>query len=1033
MRAAAAALEAANSLDGLAELLRAVRLADGTTLELPHDNAIALGLEDWRGLRLVGSVGALRILLVDVEAGSALRKSVERLAARLASRAPHVLWILAVRDVAAKRSAIVTWQASDRAGSLPGRRVVAFTWEPSRPVDSDAETLCALHAAYGGDDEVLHSRVLEILGRESLTRRFYRALESRVTALSRFVPGRDADGARAITLLYVSRLLFLSFIEAKGWLDGDRGFLAGRFDHCMASGGNYHRRVLLPLFFGTLNTPARRRARTARAFGRVPFLNGGLFARTPVERGRGRWLYPDEEIGLLFSDVFQRYRFVAREDSLSWSEASVDPEMLGRAFESLMSAGERKAGGVFFTPQRLVARVTDEAFTAWTRELRDLRHVRVLDPACGSGAFLVHVLERLAEARRAAGEDAPIAELRRDVLAQSIFGVDRNPTAVWLCELRLWLSVVIELDEADPMRVPPLPNLDRNIRVGDALAGAGFDDRLVPGRRAFATLRARYMRSVGSRKSALARTLDREERRRTLARLDAEIALLRHTRREQVLAMRERNLFGERIGIVRKGDTRRLRARLRASRVERQRVARGGALPFSFAALFAEAQGDGGFDLIVGNPPWVRLHRIPEALRAQFRESFEVFRDAAWHSGAARAGASTGFASQVDLAALFVERSLRLLRGSGVLSLLLPVKLWQSLAGGGVRRLLLDNGHLVRVEDLRSDVNVFDAAVYPSLLVARAESDPCRQVTIARCDDRGSEEWKVPACELSLDASPGAPWLLLHPSARDGFTRLRGAGVALADAGFGAPRLGVKSGCNAAFLVRILAATPSAAVVQDANGERGRLEPHLLRPALRGDAISRWRRQPAEECILWTHDARGPLQQLPTIARAWLGRHYGALSARSDAARSRRWWSLFRVDAASAETARLVWADFGRQPRALVLAPGDPAVPMNTCYVLPTPNEADAWALAAILNSRVASAWLNAIAEPARGGYHRYLGWTVGQLPVPPHWNGCRDDLAAVALRCADASVDDDALDSAVLSAYGLTRDDVVGLLACDG
>ena len=1028
MRAAAALLAAASDPDGAIALLRAARIVVGPCAPLDPASAEALGIADHPSTRIAEGVGAIRILVLRLDGSTPMRGAVERVAARLASRAPHVLWVLAVQDPAAARSAIVSWQAGGRS-----RRIVAFAWEPARPVDSDAETLCALHAAHGDGDELVHARIIEVLGRESLTRRFYRALEIRVASLGRCSPLRDEAQSRSLALLYVSRLLFLSFLEAKGWLDGNRAFLGDQFDDCMRRSGGFHRRVLLPLFFGTLNTPVSRRARAARAFGRVPFLNGGLFARTPLERRAGRWIFPDEELGALFTDVFQRFRFVAREDSATWSEASVDPEMLGRAFESLMSGVDRKAGGIFFTPHALVGHVTSQAMT--TRgfgHTDDPRAIKVLDPACGSGAFLVHVLETLADMRLARGETGTVAHVRRDVLARSIFGVDRNPTAVWLCELRLWLSVVIELQEDDPCRVPPLPNLDRNIRVGDALAGAGFEEPSIGAARAVASLRGRYIRAVGARKASLARALDREERRRTIARLHVEIERLRHARREQVASMRARNLFGERTGIADKAATRRLRARLRAARSESQRVALGGALPFSFAAMFADAQAHGGFDVIVGNPPWVRLHRIPEGLRARFRESFDVFRSASWQAGAARARAGAGFASQVDLAALFVERSLRLLRPNGVLALLVPVKLWQSLSGGGVRRLLLEKARLLRVEDLGADRPAFDAAVYPSLIVAAASEPASADLTIARAEGGVSRAWNVALSELALDGSPGAPWLLLPADARRGFSLLRASGSPLADSRFGAPRLGVKSGCNSAFLVRIIATTPTLAVVENADGERAKVEASLLRPALRGDAVTKWSRQEAREWILWTHDEHGPLRQLPAHARAWLDRHRGTLAARSDAARARRWWSLFRVDAAATGTARLVWADFGRRPRALVLPPGDPVVPLNTCYVLPTANEADAWALAAILNSDVGAGWLNAIAEHARGGYRRYLGWTVGHLPLPTPFTDVRDDLATAALRAANGCLSDDQLTEAVLRAYRIEKVAVAALLdAC--
>jgi hypothetical protein len=178
---------------------------------------------------------------------------------------------------------------------------------------------------------------------------------------------------------------------------------------------------------------------------------------------------------------------------------------------------------------------------------------------------------------------------------------------------------------------------------------------------------------------------------------------------------------------------------------------------------------------------------------------------------------------------------------------------------------------------------------------------------------------------------------------------------------------------------------------------------------------------------VWTHDAHGPLARLPVRAQAWLGRHYAALAARADAARSRRWWSLFRVDAAADSRPRVVWADIGRSPRALVLPSGDPVVPLNSCYVVHCSDETDAWALGAILNSRLAAAWLNAIAEPARGGYRRYLGWTMGLLPLPRDWQQAR----ALLGEPRDVT-DEEHLLAAVLTAYRLTRDEVAPLLAWD-
>ena len=1024
MRAAADLLARASSADGLTRLLSAAGIACTPFDPIEADSLEPLGLEP--GTLIAAGAGAIRVLVIERNEKES-REQVRSLVGRLGSRAPHVLWL--VGRVNGSTTALIGWQGGERS-----RRIASFSWQPAQVVDSDAETLCALQAARAPDDELTYARYFEILGRDALNRRFYRELERRVAELASDAAGLTADAARPLALLYVSRLLFLCFLEAKGWLNGERGFLSERFDDAMRRGGGFHQRVLLPLFFGTLNTPVARRARAARELGAIPFLNGGLFARTSLERTAGGFRFGDQAMGSLFTGLLRRFRFVAREDSATWSEASVDPEMLGHAFESLMARADRKAGGVFFTPHPLVARVTDEALQALPADLRSLRSIRVLDPACGSGAFLVYALEQIAERRRVAGEPGDASAIRRDTLARQIFGVDRDPTAVWLCELRLWLSVVIDLDAPDPLRVPPLPNLDRNVRVGDALAGAGFGGApatLIGGRRV-GELRNRYVRASGPRKAALARALDREERRRELTRLDAEIIALVHARAEQAVALRSRDLFGARAPSLPRGERQRLRDRLRAVRRERQRLAGGGALPFSWEAFFGEVRAAGGFDMIVGNPPWVRLHRIPERLRGRFRESFEAFRGASWEAGARRARAGAGFASQVDLSALFVERALHLLRPEGVMSLLLPVKLWQSLSGGGVRRLVRERCALVRLEDLSGSRHTFDAAVYPSLLVARRTECSTDDATLARFADGCFREWRVTRATLPYDQTPGAPWIILPPPARAAFERLRVHGLPLSETAFGAPRLGVKSGCNAAFLVRVLETTSRTATVEDADGQRGKIELTLLRPALRGDAVRAWRRDGAGQWIIWTHDDRGPLPILPDGARAWLGRRYGALTARADASRSRRWWSLYRVDAAACDRPRVVWADVGRTPRALVLPANDPAVPLNSCYVVRCADDTDAWALAAVLNSAPAAAWLNALAECARGGYRRYMGWTVGELPLPRDWHAVRDALAAAGHRAAAGAPDDDLRD-AVLASYGMRLRDARSLIEACG
>ncbi len=1048
LRAAGQLLANASDIEELGAIAAAMGCS-GAPQPLDLEAVKALGLDDFaQEARVAAGAGALRALLVHLRDEAPIREHLVRIAQRLSTRTPHVLWIIAAVQPARGDVAIAAWPGNSRPP-----RISALVTNCAHVIDSDAETLRTLAASLAPHDVVTHARWVEVLGREALTSRFYRALERAVDGIAESA-SMGSDAARGeLALLDTSRLLFLAFLEAKGWLRGDRAFLAHAFEQGVNAGGRFRQTILQPLFFGTLNTPVRRRAAAARAFGKIPFLNGGLFARTPLERAHPSIIFSDDAYGALIYDVFGQFRFTAREETADWSEAAVDPEMLGRAFESLMVSRERRRTGAFFTPFSLVEELSAHALT--TRlgdslatdlttmspqrraDLRvELSRLTVLDPACGSGAFLVHMLERLASMHAALGDERDIACIRRDVLTRSIFGVDVNPIAAWLCGLRLWLSVVIEGTDDDIAAILPLPNLDRNVRVGDALGDASRDGLPTLGdAAALARLRVRYARASGATKTALARRIERLERKRAIEVLDAQLLSVGARRRDLVLARRGRDLFGERHRST--SDERRvsreLRSRALELRTSRRRVINGGALAFSFDVHFADVVARGGFDVVVGNPPWVRVHRIGAGERARYRRDFEVARRAAWEPGAAIAGAGSGFSAQIDTAALFVERSIDLLARNGVAALLLPAKLWRSLAGGGVRRLIMRRTSIARIEDHSEGAAAFDAAVYPSYIVLRRSDAASDDIDVVVHREHGGGVCsKIPPARLPYDESPGAPWLLLPRSVRRAFDALRDAGQVLAESPLGRPRLGVKCGCNDAFVVQRVGHGGDESRVVASDGSSFMIETAILRPLVRGDQLREWRVAPNDDFIIWTHDHRDtPLEQLPPFARSWLAKWRPALNARSDGRSTNRWWTLFRTDAARDDRPRVVWGDVGRAPRACVLESGDRRVPLNSCYVVRCRNLPDADAGAALLNSPLAQAWLNALAEPARGGYRRYLGWTLALLPVPQDWMHARDVLAPLgaAARQGRPPSNHELLD-ACLSAYGVSRSLVAPLVA---
>jgi len=337
LRSAAILLENTTSVECTGPLLVELGLDDRLEL-LDPGTRDRLGIGDeLESAHMSSGPGCMRALVASVAGAESIREVMSRLAVRLSSRTPHILWLLLLIQRGSGHIGMGCWYSR---GNNP--RVVGLVAQQSRIVDSDSETLCALSAAASDSDIATHSRWLEILGRETVSRNFFRAMQTAVAEMGRSLTTRPGtDTSREIALLYLSRLLFLSFIETKGWLNGDHAFLANQFADCMVSGGGFHAKVLTPLFFGTLNTSPGNRARRSLAFGRIPFLNGGLFARSHLERSNAQQLFSDEALGDVFGRLLTRYRFTAREDSSVWSEAAVDPEMLGKAFESLMASSEQ--------------------------------------------------------------------------------------------------------------------------------------------------------------------------------------------------------------------------------------------------------------------------------------------------------------------------------------------------------------------------------------------------------------------------------------------------------------------------------------------------------------------------------------------------------------------------------------------------------------------------------------------------------------------------------------------------------------------
>lgn len=312
--------------------------------------------------------------------------------------------------------------------------------------------------------------------------------------------GHNEKKIRDYVKKMMGRITFLHFLQRKGWMCGDLNYMQNMFENS-AYKNDYLDSVLEPLFFGILNTkPAEREALFAdygwdksllAEWKDIPYLNGGLFERDAEDEPESR--FPADYFKRLFQ-FFSEYNFTIDENDPNDAEVGVDPEMLGKIFENLLE--DNKDKGAFYTPKEIVRYMCQESLIAYLETntsvakdkirqfvlspeegvadipenkkpklLTALEEVKICDPAIGSGAFPMGLLNELLHCREVlSGEHYDRAEIKKSIIQNNIYGVDIEKGAVDIARLRFWLSIVV--DEESPS---PLPNLDYKIMQGNSL------------------------------------------------------------------------------------------------------------------------------------------------------------------------------------------------------------------------------------------------------------------------------------------------------------------------------------------------------------------------------------------------------------------------------------------------------------------------------------------------------------------------------------------------------------------------------------
>ncbi len=814
----------------------------------------------------------------------------------------------------------------------------------------------------------LHAALESAFDVEAVTRAFFaeykRVFDDALDRITGFGASDDErENRRQFTQTLFNRLMFVYFISRKGWLsfNGDKDYLNALWKDYQANAGemdgepNFCYDRLRPLFFGRLNNPSSEDPSdypgARRLTGKVPFLNGGLFEETDLDKRLGVTV-PDGVIRSIFDDLFDRFNFTVMESTPFDVEVAVDPEMLGKVFEELVTG--RHDSGAYYTPRPVVSFMCREALKGYlgdstaalsedaihafvenrdttdlsvsdAREIgRVLEEVTVVDPACGSGAYLLGMMQELVELQTALYNvglgSKSLYDLKLQIIERNLYGADLDVFAVNIAMLRLWLSLSIEYDAPGDPR--PLPNLDFKIVCGDSLLGpdpsAGIEVQGVLG------YDADEVRYLGRMKGEFMRTSE---------------------------GGHKDNLRNE---IQKTSDS--VRASLGVAHLPETTV--------DWRIEFAEVFFEGGFDIAIANPPYIQLQRNGGRLRRQYQ----------------RVGYKT-LAATGDIYQLFFERGCQLVkRGKGLISYITSNSWMRAQYGRETRRLFTEGHSPLRLLDLGKDV--FDSAIVDSCILLLREGgragafpavdmDKVQRVSIPSSND----EWE------QVQPSGEAPWSIMSALEQSVMDKMLSVGTPLKEWDIEIYR-GITTGLNAAFIIDNQ--TKEALVAEDPKSAE------ILKPVLRGRDIQRYQAEWAGLWLIATFPPIGlDIEDYPSVKRHLLSfgrdrleqsgkRHPNGVRSRKRT--SNAWFEMQDTCAYHEDFTKekLFWIDLTEQGR-FAYSTGETFC-VNSAYMM-TGNSIKY--LCAVLNSHLISWFMASSALNSGMGTTRWVRFTVDRIPVP--------------------------------------------------
>ncbi|MEX2029267.1 MAG: TaqI-like C-terminal specificity domain-containing protein [Candidatus Paceibacterota bacterium] len=577
--------------------------------------------------------------------------------------------------------------------------------------------------AYAEDKNTLHTAMWESFKLSSLNKKFYEGISNSFISLTQHLHKNNVDEqlANQFASRLHGRILFLWFLRKKNVINESKNY----FDIGDKDDNSYYENILSELFFNVLNNENH------KDFDPItPYLNGGLFDQNSDGEywNTHKPTFPTGFFKTLY-DHFDSFNFTTDESTPEYEQIAIDPEMLGRIFESFLAtlttetgAQAKKANGAFYTPREIVSYMSRESLRQYlyttageevaikktidelldrtdsdwatsgnqsknhsvTKDNREkilnaLRNIRVLDPAVGSGAFPMGVLHKILSIFERLEPNFDSYETKLAILRNNIYGVDIDPTAIEISRLRAWLSIIV--DVKDIKKIKPLPNLDFKFVCANTLIGleVSKQESLIPS---------------PDLKSNLIRIRDEYYATSNKAKKEK-------LQKEYIKLTHKNSLFDIE-------ETRQLKSY--------QPFENGKSASFYDPELM---HGVESFDVVIGNPPYVGFGvRGSEKISKIYKKKIlDLFPNSAEY--------------KINLYPLFMEKAFNLCNDNGVESFIVPDSFLLGKYFSKIRKYILHSSQIVKI--LLFSEPVFDAVVgYSVVYIFKKTTKPKHDVDVIK-------------------------------------------------------------------------------------------------------------------------------------------------------------------------------------------------------------------------------------------------------------------------------------------------------------